>query len=334
MADPETTEVPPTPREKQGIGRWVRLGFGVAGLIGLGALVASVGPRVILDTLEPALAWVPLIGALELGRIGSETLATWIALGEERSKIPRIALFRATLVGHAIANLAPAPRVVNETIKGTVVAPHVGVAAATSAGITMQAATLSCVGLFSIPCGIAIHLLGGASVWFWASMIHATSMIATGVAIRAVARAKGLGRWLAKRFPRLGSTPTDVSEHNARSSVWGFGPTLALFGNRTTQVIQLAIAAHAVGIDTNFARALAAQGVNLVAAAVGVMVPGGFGTTDTAFTLAAELLGTTVVKATAMALLMRCIQFIWLFIGSVFMMIERRRRAAPPTEEK
>jgi hypothetical protein len=314
------------PREKQGMGRWIRIGFGVAGLVALGILVANVGPRVIVDTLEPAMVWVPIIVALELGRIASETLATWIALGEERRKIPIPTLFRATLVGLSIAALAPAPRVVNETIKGTVVAPFVGVAAATSAGITMQAATLSC--------GIAIHALGGASIWFWAAMIHAVSMIASGVAIRAVARARGIGKWLAKKFPKLGSTPADVAEHNARSSMWGLGPTLALMGNRTTQVLQLALAARAVGIDTNLARALAAQGVNLVSSAVGVMVPGGLGATDTAYTLAADLLGTTVVKMTAMALLMRTIQLIWLFIGSVFVMIERRRRAAPGTEKK
>ena len=36
-------------------------------------------------------------------------------------------------------------------------------------------------------------------------------------------------------------------------------------------------------------RALASQGVNLVSAAVGVMVPGGLGATDTAFTLVALL---------------------------------------------
>lgn len=311
----------------------MRIGFGVAGLVGLGILVATVGPQIIWETLRPAMAWVPLIGALELGRIASEALATWVALGDERRKIPKLALFRATLVGHAIANFAPAPRVVNETIKGTVVAPHVGVAAATSAGITMQAATLSCVGLFSIPCGLAILSLGGASVWFYASMIHAASMIASGLAIRAVARAKRAGKWLAKKFPKLGSTPADVAAHNARSSVWGFGPTFALMGNRTTQVLQLYFAARAVGIDTNVVRALAAQGVNLVSAAVGVMVPGGLGAMDTAFTLAAELLGTTVVKATAMALLMRCIQLIWLFIGSIFVMIEKRRTDPAAREE-
>lgn len=326
LSEPEKT------KEKRNVGRWVRIGFGVAGLIGLGILVATVGPRVIWETLEPAMGWVPLIGFLELGRIGSEAFATWIALGEERKKIPIPSLFRATLVGHAIANFAPAPRVVNETIKGTVVAPHVGIAAATSAGISMQAATLSCVGLMSIPCGLAILSLGGASVWFYASMIHATTMIASGLAIRAVARAKGPGRWLAKKFPKMGSTPADVAAHNARSSVFGFGPTFALMGNRITQVLQLFLAAKAVGIDTNVLRALAAQGVNLVAAAVGVLVPGGLGTSDGAFSLAAELLGGTVVKVTAMALLIRCIQLIWLFIGSVFVMIERRRTSSADRE--
>jgi uncharacterized membrane protein YbhN (UPF0104 family) len=87
------------------------------------------------------------------------------------------------------------------------------------------------------------------------------------------------------------------------------------------QLLQYAVAARAIGIDAGLLRALAAEGVNLVASAVGVLVPGGLGTTDGAFTLAADILGTTAARATSLALLIRCMQLVWLLIGSVVVFV-------------
>lgn len=67
--------------------------------------------------------------------------------------------------------------------------------------------------------------------------------------------------------------------------------------------------------------ALATEGVNLIATAVGVFIPGGLGTTDGAFTLAAGLLATTVARTTALALLMRCMQIVWVPIGSALALV-------------
>jgi uncharacterized membrane protein YbhN (UPF0104 family) len=61
---------------------------------------------------------------------------------------------------------------------------------------------------------------------------------------------------------------------------------------------------------------MAAQGVNLVASAVGVLVPGGVGVNEGAFTLAAGILNTTAVRATSLALLIRCDQLVWALVGS------------------
>jgi hypothetical protein len=54
-----------------------------------------------------------------------------------------------------------------------------------------------------------------------------------------------------------------------------------------------------------------------------VLVLGGLGTTDGVFTLATDLLGTTVARATTLALLMRCMQIVWVFLGSIVAILTR-----------
>ena len=316
-----------------GVSTWIRLALGVVGLGVLVAIVRHIGVSVIAETLRDALVWLPLIGALEVLRVASETASSWSALGSLAGRIPMTTLFRAHLLGHGLGNLAPAPRVVNETIKATLVAPFVGVPAATSVGLINQAATLLAVGLFSLPCGAAIFVLTGPSVWFWTSMVHAVVLVGTGVALQAVVRARGPGRWLSRRLPRLAERAALFREHALETSLLAPGPTAGLLGSRAVQTLQYGIAAYAVGIDAGVLRAMAAEGVQLIASAVGVLVPAGVGAQDGAFSLASEMLGTTVARATSLALLMRCNQLLWLLIASAVALAtrgRRRRSSGPP----
>ncbi len=304
------------------IGFEIVLAFAGIGL--LVAIVRHVGVDQIAATLLPALRWLPVLCGLELVRMACETVSSWLAYGPLATRIPRTTLFRAHVISQSLSSLAPAPRVVNETIKIGLLAPFVGAAAATSVGFINQAATLIAVGLFSIPCGAAILALGGASVWFWAAALHAIVLVANGLALQAVTRADAPGRWLAKKFPSLAARADAFRAHANQTGLWARGPTSALMLGRLVQVVQYGVAARAVGIDIGVLGAMAIEGVNLIAAAVGVLVPGGFGTTDGAFTLAAGLLGTTVARATSMALLMRCMQFAWVPIGSLVALLGSR----------
>jgi hypothetical protein len=312
-----------------------RVALAAAGLLALIAIIHHVGARAVWGTLRSAVRWLPLLCALELARMACETLASHVAFGSVASRIPRATLFRAHVIGISLGALAPAPRVVNETIKVGLLAPHVGVAAATSVGFINQAATLISVGLFSIPCGLAILALGGAGVWFWASLVHAFVLVATGLALQAATRADAPGRWLVARFPKLAERAAAFRDHASETGLWARGPVAAMMLGRSVQVVQYGVAAYAVGIDAGVLRAMAAMGVSLLAAAVGVMVPGGLGATDGAFTLAADMLSTTVTKATSLSLLMRCMAIAWVGLGSVVALagprgkvgLEQRREA-------
>ncbi len=306
-----------------------RVALGVAGLVLLAIIVHHVGFDSVVATLRPALPWVPVLAALELLRIGCATMGSYFAFGPIAHRIPKATLFRAHLLGHSISQIAPAPTVFNETIKATLITPYTGVGPAAAVGFINQAATFLSNGLISIPCGVAILALRGpASIWFYACAIHAVVLLGLGLALQAATRADAPGRWLVAKFPSLETRAFAFREHARGIGLGARGPTQMLLLFRFLQMAQYAVAAHAVGLDVGLVRVFATEGVHLVAVAVGVLVPGGLGTTEGAFTLAADVLDTTVARATAVALLMRCMQLLWVGFGATMALVTRTRTSA------
>lgn len=296
---------------------WFRIALAVAGVVVVVVIVERIGWRPIVATLRPAVRWLPLLCIVEAVRIACDTLASRLGFGTLAPRIPLTTLYRAHVIGQSLGALAPAPRVVNESIKVGLLAPYVGAAAATSVGFINQAATLIAGGLFSIPCGLAMFALGGGRWWLWAAAIHGVVLMTAGLVLRAVTRADGPARWIGKRFPKLAARVEAFRQHNSEFGFFAAGPVGALVLGRCCQVLQYAIAARAVGIHVGVRGAFAAEGVSLIANAIGVVVPGGLGTTDGAFTLASGLLSTTVTRAMALTLLMRSLQILWVPIGSI-----------------
>lgn len=297
---------------------WLRLLLGVGGLVLLAGIVRHVGVDIVVSTLGPALPWLPVLAFIELVRIGFMTIGSYLAFGSLAPHIPKWTLFRAHVLGHSLSSVVPAPTVFNESIKATLIAPHTGAGPAAAVGVTNQAAVWMSNGLLSIFCGLAILALQGwGSIWFVACVIHTVVLLASGVGLQMVTRADAPGRWLARRVPSFATRAAEFREHARGIRLGARGPTEMLFISRCLQMLQYFVAARAVGIDVGLLRVAAAEGVHLVAIAVGVLVPGGLGTTEGAFTLATDLLGTTAARATTLALLMRCMQIVWVFLGSV-----------------
>jgi hypothetical protein len=304
---------------------WFRIALGLAGLAVLGLIVRHVGTGMVIDTLRAALPWLPILLALDLFRVACSTAASYFAFGALARRIPRATLFRAHVLGYALGSVAPAPTVADEAIKAALLVPFVGPRAVTAVAFINQAATWISVGLFSVFCGLAIFALRGASIWFWACAIHAPVLVASGLALQAVTRSGAPGRWLLKTFPRLALRAPAFPEDAKEAGLWVARPTSALLLGRCFQVLQYGVAALAVGIHASFLGAMAAQGVSFVAAAVGVFVPAGVGVNEGAFTLAADMLDTTAVRATSIALLIRCNQLIWVLAGSGLALLSRSR---------
>jgi hypothetical protein len=208
---------------------WFRVALGGAGLVVIVLIVRHAGAGNVLTTLRAAAPWLPVLCALELFRVGCETAASYLAFGASVGRIPGFTLFRAHVLGHSLSSVAPAPTVVNETIKATLLTPYVGAAAATSVGVINQVATLISGGLFSIPCGLAILALGGASPWFWACLVHAVVLVSCGLGLRAVTRARGAVRWLVRKFPRLAPRAEAFRDQASTTGLWAAGTAVEFF---------------------------------------------------------------------------------------------------------
>jgi Lysylphosphatidylglycerol synthase TM region len=328
MPNPSTTVRALQWMRSRGLGRAqvmtaLRVGLGLAGVGALVWLVRDVGPSALYAALRSAATWLPLAALLEGARIGCDCVATRLAYGERARSIPIARLVRAHLIGYAVGSVAPAPRAANEATKAALLMRYAGGPAATAVATTNQAVTLIAAGLVSIPCAWAAYRDGGASVLTAALVVHAVVLTGTGTAIRAAARARGLGGWLGRRFRRIERDTAAFHDAAREAPLLPPGPILAMSAGRVVQMAQYGVLAHAVGVEITAERALLVQGVYLVSIAVGVLVPGQVGVNEGAFTLLANPLGTTTANAMALSLLNRVLTAFWILVGSLTPLVWR-----------
>lgn len=305
----------------------VRGAFGVAGVVVLVLLVRSAGKEALLEALEPALPWLPALLALDALRIACDAHATVLAYGPSGAAIPRLRMLRAQLVANAVTYIAPAGRTAAEATKAAMLAEFTSWPEATAAAALMQSLALFGGAVISIPCVIASALVLGITdkitIFIFAQAI---GVAASGFAVRFAARSRGITDFLGRRFQKAREGADDFHRRSQGGSLVPLAPLASVSVGRAFQVAQYAILAHAVGVDVTLGRALLAQGVNMVALAVGVLVPGQLGATDGAFALAAEALHTTMPRALAIALLAHVLQVIWIVIGSITPTVWRVKR--------
>ncbi|HYO52715.1 lysylphosphatidylglycerol synthase transmembrane domain-containing protein [Archangium sp.] len=307
----------------------LRPAFSVLGVALLVLLVQDVGTEELGKVLSRAAPWLPLVLALEAARLWLDAVATWVAYGSRTRDVPFRSMIRAQLISAAVSNVAPAGRAAGEATKAALLSPYTGGATAMAAAATSQAASLVSGGLISIPCALAAYLLTGASWLTLALGVHTVVLVLVGLGMRAGMRARKLGAWLKQRFHRF-APHTETFQESARDG--GLLPTrpiVATFLGRTLQVVQYGTLAVAVGIDTTAVEALVAQGLNLVAMAVGALVPGQFGVSDGAFAMSARAFGTTTAKAMSIALLTHVMQVLFVLVGSLTPLVWKARTPSP-----
>lgn len=295
----------------------VRLGFGAAGVTALVLLIRSVGPEALWAALRPAVRWLPLLLALEAARIGVEALGTLVLYGRRASLIPGGHLVRTHLIGYAVNAIAPAGRTAAEATKAALLARWVGGAQATAVAATNQALTLLASGLVSIPCAYAAWRITGRSAFTGLLVAHAIGLTAVGVAMRHEMRGRRVTGWLGGRFRAVERHAEAFRSAAAETALVPRSPLAAMMLGRVLQIVQYAVVAHAAGVDVSALRALFAQGVSFISMALGVLVPGQIGAAEGAFALSAEALGTTVASATVIALLVHCVQAVWILVGTL-----------------
>lgn len=313
--------------------RWrgpiLRVILAVIGVVLLVSVVRHVGPTVIADLLGPALPWMPLALLLEGTRIACDAVASGHVLGPKWRALGAWRLYLAHIAGHGVMNLMPGGRSASEAVKVGLFYGTIGVGDAGALGTTNQANVLLASAIFSLPCAAAAYVVSPDRTLTIAILIHAIVLFASGIGVRVIVESTVVERFVRRRMPTWVAS-FERFQGTSRGIPWlSPGPVTWMMIGRGAQTLQYAVLAYAVGLTVGPLVALAVQGTNLVAAAVGVLVPGQVGSSEGVFMLAAEALGTTPARATSVALLAHASGLTWTTLGLLILFFWRAPKPAP-----
>lgn len=308
-----------------------RVALGLVGLALLAWIVAHVGLDAVAEVLRGALPWMPAALVLEGARISCDALASGLVLGPAWRKLGASRLLLAHVAGHGVMNVMPGGRSASEVVKAALFFGQIGASEAAALGTTNQANVLVASALFSVPCAAAAWVVTPNRTLPLAIAVHAFVLFFSGFGLRLLASSPHVEHFVKARAPRWERRLADFHASSRGTPLVAWGPVLAMALGRAVQTLQYALLAIAVGLHVDVLVALTVQGTNLVAAALGVLVPGQIGSSEGVFMLAAEALGTSPARATSVALLAHVSGLTWTAAGLLVLLFWRPPR---PTDEE
>jgi uncharacterized membrane protein YbhN (UPF0104 family) len=328
--DPVTTEDPPAKDPpKRGLvawlrrwGKWLLL---LVGVVAVGALVRESGPERVGEVIVASMAHLPLIVLLEAAWISMDTFAVRALLGQHGKDAPWRLYLRSGIVAYSIMVLLPAGRA-----GGEVARPHVGSARAGAAAARINGVTLAANALISIPCFLAVAAVVGPTDKLSLAVLGNAAVTGfLGLGILVVTRRSKVGGLLAKRFRSMVHWGPAFDEALREMPAVPYRAILLCFFGRFLQMLQYAVILHSVGGKLTFTSGLVTQGIHLVGAALGDMVPNQVGFNETAYRLFAEALGLAhdPARAVSIALVARLGQFF--LAGACFAATALWKRTSP-----
>ncbi len=300
-----------------------------AGVGLVGWLVRSAGVSNVLHVLARAGRWLPLIVLLEVAMVSFDALAVRGLLGRAGQRVGALRWIRSTANAYASMILLPAGRATGEVARAATLMGEAGLRHATAASTRLQASALLANAVISVA-GAAVAAWHGRDFWPLAIglALNAVACVIGGLGILVLARSVRVRRWLgglAKRF--FGSY--DEDEPPAPSGSIATAVALCTVG-RLVQTAQYGVVVLAVGGVVTSGSALLAQGIHLVGAAIGDLVPNQMGATEGAYrAFAATIgLGSEPARAISIALLVRITQLgLALFSLVLPLVLPRQERA-------
>jgi hypothetical protein len=293
-------------------------------VVGLGvalALPARLGFAQILALLRPALAVLPLCILLEIARVLCEAIATRLALGRA---VPLRPMVFAHLASYAVSTVFPAPRPAAEAVKTSILGPFVGAPEAAVAGTVLQAATFFSVGLVSLLGSLCLWG-SGASV---ALLVNATLLLLLGGSLRGLLRSVRLRHWLVRKWPLRSELIVRLHLAACRGHLLVPGPSLCLLASLGIRIAEQAILETSMGGRATVRGAVGAEGVRLLGASIGVLVPGQSGVREGVFALSASALGKSEASATAIALYTHLVELSLASVGFLALALFRMQQRA------
>jgi hypothetical protein len=303
----------------------------IAGITAVVLLVRSAGAERVLQTLLQAGVWLPVIASLEAAFMSMDVVALRGLLGDKGRAVPLAAWVRTALLQYGVMQLLPAGRAGGEVARAAALAPYVGGVRAAAAATRLQAATMLGNTAISLPCWVAVALVAGPQAALaWAVLVNALITGLVGSALIVTARRSTLGFWLGRRIRVLASHGPSFDEALRDQVPWGAAIVATSVG-RAFQTVQYGVILVAVGGTLTVESALVAQGIHLVGAGLGDLVPNQVGITEGAYALFAPALGLEAhpARAIGIALVARICQFC---LAASCLLISWLWKAAPPPE--
>ncbi|MBK8258420.1 MAG: hypothetical protein IPK82_37880 [Polyangiaceae bacterium] len=290
-------------------GKWLLLALGV---VAVTLLIRETGPAKVWATVLGAGAHLPIIIVLEAAWISMDTFAVRAMLGGHGRDAPAKLYLRSALVAYGIMVLLPAGRPGGEVARAAILAPHVGGARAGAAAARINGVTLFANALISIPCFIAIAMVVGAGDKLSIAVLaNAAGTAFLGLGILIVTRTAKVGGFLGKRFRSMVHWGPAFDEALREMPAIPYKAIAMCFFGRFLQMIQYAVILHSVGGKLTLSSGLVTQGIHLVGAMLGDMVPNQVGFHEAAYRIFADALGlgNDPARAVSIALIARIAQF-------------------------
>ena len=285
--------------------------------VGLGAvafLVYKSGPRDVWSAVTRAPSLFAIVFLLEIAQAAIESWAVIALYGPDRAKIPLREAVRSSMFSYSLIGVLPFGRAAGEAARAAMLSRYTGFPAAGAAAARMQAISLIGNAFISIPCAIGTWFLTGPSWLFLGIVGH---FFLTGLL--------GLGVILAGRHSRVGDR---LKKYFRSAEQWGsaldgelksfdrlWGPTLWICLSRIVRLFQRAALLAAVGCSFGALVSLGSESINLVAGAVGDIIPMRLGVNEAIYAIGAKSMSMSMSDAVAMALLNHVAQLLCVGLG-------------------
>jgi uncharacterized membrane protein YbhN (UPF0104 family) len=283
-----------------------RLALFAGGLALTAWLINAAGLDRVLAAIREAGPWLPAVLLLEIGLVATDMFAARALLGDAMSSVSPVTWMRSAMLAYASTVVLPAGRAAGEAVRATTLAPAIGFGRATGVCSRLQACVLASNAAISFVIAAVVFRRHVSEGLVFALLANATGCSVLSFVVFAIARSKRVAHWLKARFKRLAQAPDVVPMAAGRAG--DARAIAACLMGRVIEATQYGIVLHAVGGLATPATALTAQGIHLVGAAAGDLVPNQMGITEGAYRLFTQALGLGDARALSIALVVRIVQ--------------------------
>ncbi|MDW8247154.1 MAG: lysylphosphatidylglycerol synthase transmembrane domain-containing protein [Sandaracinaceae bacterium] len=299
--------------------KWLLLPVGLAAMVWL---IRKVGSAELWRAIEGAVHYLPIVVLLEGAFMSMDVFALRAIAVNAGPKVPWVVWVRSACAAYATMILLPGGRAAGEVARATQLARFWGASQALGNGMRLQAATMLANAFISLPSALAcffpsLEANGLALPWLVLGNGLLTALL--GAWILWLSKSERMARWLGRIFPSFGQRGSELQGEKVGMAL----PIAYTCIGRVFQSVQYGTIVFALGGVAGIQSALVAQGIHLVGAAVGDLIPNQAGMTEGAYWLFGKALGfgSEPAKAVAIALFARLAQYILAALALVLLFV-------------